>query len=75
MAVKNACLFQILPFTDPKNLSCVKRTFFSRINGVTKETFNTFLLSAIVWYTFKQKPRDVDVFLACLLSCTFEVSS
>ena len=53
MAVKNACvtfLFQILPFTDPKNLSYVKRTFFGQINRITKETFDTFLINAS--YTF-----------------------
>ena len=25
-------------------------------------------------YVFKQKPRDVDILLVCMLSCAFEVS-
>ena len=47
VVVKNACvtyLFQILPFTDPKNLSYVKRIHFlaMQINCSTKEILNTF---------------------------------
>ena len=60
-----------MPFTDPKNLSYVKRTLSSRINCSTKEVLNTFLMPCI-WYAFKQDidifPRDVDIsVLGCLL--------
>ena len=39
-------LFQILPFTYPKNLSYAKRTFYDQINCITKEIFTTFLMPA-----------------------------
>ena len=52
VVIKNACvtyLFQILLFTDPKNLSYGKRTLSSRINCTTKEIslINSFLIPAI----------------------------
>ena len=41
-----------------------------------RESLETAVIPAIrLVYTFKQKPRDVDIFLGCLLSCTFQVSS
>ena len=76
VVVENACV-TYLPFTDPKNLSYiyVKRTLSRRINCTTKGILlNTFLMSAIRFHAFKQEPREVGIFLGCLLFGILEVS-
>ena len=71
-----------MPFTDPKNLSYVKRTLSSRINCSTKEILNTLFVNAIVTFGMRlnKSLATLTSFLgvcysACLKSQAKEIST